>query len=139
MNVVRQIKESLSLFKNLYDILRIIDPVSKKVIYIDGGHEEAKGQFCYRFLGKNDPCKNCITMRAQVENDTYVKLESRKDKIYLIIATPVLIDNNKYIVELLKDISERQFLNGEGILNIRSAEELITEMNEKAARDAQIG
>jgi diguanylate cyclase (GGDEF)-like protein len=139
MNVVRQVKENLSIFKNLYDILRIVDPVSKKVIYTDDETEEAKEQFCYCFWGKDAFCSNCVTMRAQIENDTFVKLETRKNKVYMIISTPISIDDSKYIVELLKDISDKGFLNNESILRINSAEKLIIEMNDKIIRDALTG
>lgn len=139
MSVVSQVKESLSLFRNLYDIFRIIDPVSKKVVYVDDDQEMEKGQPCFCFWEKGSCCSNCVAMRAEFENDTFIKLESKKDKIYMVISTPVSVDNNKYIVELIKDISDKGFLNGKSILKLSIAEELITEMNDKIIRDGLTG
>ena len=134
MRVVAQVKESLALFKNLYDILRIIDPISKKVIYVEG-YQEEENHVCHCFWGKDTPCQNCISMRSYLENDTFIKLEYIESKVFLLISTPVLINNNTYIVELIKDISDKGVVSDEGILKLHSAGNLISKMNEKIIRD----
>jgi diguanylate cyclase (GGDEF)-like protein len=138
MRVVAQVKESLSLFKNLYDILRIIDPITKKILYIEGEQEEEE-QCCYCFWGKDTPCDNCVTMRSYMENDTFVKLAYKENRVFFLISTPVLSSNSTYIVELLKDISDKGAVSGEGMLKLRGAGEIINEMNEKVIRDVLTG
>jgi two-component system, cell cycle response regulator len=130
MSVVAQVKESLSLFKNLYDNLRIVDPINKKVLYIEGDQWQ-EDQCCYCFLGKDTPCNNCVSMRTYLENETFVKLEYKDNKIFFLISTSVLIDNSTYVVEIIKDITNKGVVNVKGILKLNGVGEIINEMNEK--------
>lgn len=50
-------------------------------------------------------CTNCISKKAYLENDTFMKLEYNKNHIFLVIASPIEIEERKYIVEILKDIT----------------------------------
>ena len=44
-------------------------------------------------------------MRALNENSSFSKLESLNDKLYMIIAAPLNINNKTYILELIKDVT----------------------------------
>lgn len=113
MNLLNEIKERLKPFKNLYDFIRIVDPINNKVINSD--NEKLGLKFkdfsCYKFWGKNKKCENCISYNAYLENNTFVKLEVFDSKIFLVIASPFISNDKTYIVELLKDISKTSFFN----------------------------
>lgn len=113
MNLLNEIKERLKPFKNLYDFIRIVDPINNKVINSD--NEKLGLKFkdfsCYKFWGKNKKCENCISYNAYLENNTFVKLEVLDSKIFLVIAAPFISNDKTYIVELLKDISKTSFFN----------------------------
>ena len=113
MNLLNEIKERLKPFKNLYDFIRIVDPINNKVINSD--NEKLGLKFkdfsCYKFWGKNKKCENCISYNAYLENNTFVKLEVFDSKIFLVIAAPFISNDKTYIVELLKDISKTSFFN----------------------------
>ncbi|ELC8441670.1 GGDEF domain-containing protein [Clostridium perfringens] len=115
MNIVLDIKNRLSIFKNFYDTIRVVDPIKKKVIsdHIDENcnHELViKDDFsmvnCHDIWNKISECNNCIAKKAYLENDTFVKLEHNAGKIFLVIASPVEIEGKRYVVELLKDVTE---------------------------------
>ncbi len=74
-----------------------------------------------------------------MEKDTFVKLEYKEEKVFIVIATSVIINDNTYIVELLKDISDNELINNENITNLKRAGKLIDEVNEKIIKDALTG
>ena len=54
-------------------------------------------------------------MRADIEKDIFIKMEYASNKVMLIAATPVKIEKEIYVVEIIKDIS----LNNNMISNIQ--------------------
>lgn len=139
MSLIGQVKDRLSIFKNLYDVIRIIDPVNKRVLEVDGCMEETRERTCYCLWGRDELCENCVSMRSYLENDTFVRLQYKDTKVYLITATPIIIDNNLYIVELLKDISDKGKIKDRNIDNSYSAEKMISEINDKIIKDELTG
>lgn len=131
MEIIEIIQEKLSIFKNLYDSIRIVDPINKKVVSCGENDIELEQDPCFEFYKKNEYCTNCISMRAYLKNDIFTKIESVEGKVFMIISSPVTIENNVYIVEMIKDISQTGSIikNGEVINHIES---LIKEMNEVA-------
>ena len=139
MDVINQVEERLSIFKNFYDVIRIVDPGKKETTVIkDNEIQQLKGT-CYALWRKDTFCENCISMRAYLNNDTFVKIEYDKEKIVLITATPVEIEGEIYIVEILKDITK----NGSALHKLTessySVEEMISTMNEKVVKDELTG
>jgi len=138
MEIIDMIKERLSIFKNLYDSIRVVDPINKEVINFQEDSMQTVKSSCYGFWKKDEYCRNCISMRAYLENDTFLKLEFAEGKLLLITASPVTIDNNIYIVEMIKDISK----TGSIINNEKSSfniENLLKEMNDVAIKDELTG
>ncbi|MGV8983919.1 hypothetical protein [Clostridium sp.] len=131
MGIIEIIEEKLSTFKNLYDSIRIVDPINKNVVSFGEDNIELIEEPCFRFLKKDEYCNNCISVRSCLENDTFVKMETVEGKLFMIISSPVTIENNLYIVEMIKDISETgRTIKNEKIIN--NIESLLKEMNEAA-------
>lgn len=139
MDIIKQVEEKLSLFKNLYDVLRIVDPINKKTFVINDNQELESGEACYCFLKRDNNCENCISMRAYLDDDTFVKLEYKEDKVFMFISTPVMLDGNRYIAEIAKDISKKGYIKDDSMKNIQKAGTLITEMNDKIIKDELTG
>jgi two-component system cell cycle response regulator len=135
MDIMEQIKERLSAFENMYDVLRVVDPTNKKTIIIKGDNVEELEETCYSFWEREEFCENCISMRAYTENDTVVKIENKEEKIFIIIAMPLTLGNNKYIVEMLKDISQSQKMLTKPNNSEDFIKHLINEMNKKTIKD----
>ncbi|MGK0464933.1 MAG: two-component system cell cycle response regulator [Clostridium sp.] len=138
VEILEIVKERLSLFKNLYDSIRIVDPINKKVVSIGEAKTELVTDNCYGLCGKDAYCSDCISMRAFIENDTFVKVEFVKGKLILIISSPVTIESSTYIVEMIKDISQTSSImkNEKSDYNIQN---LIEDMNDVAIRDELTG
>lgn len=108
MNILKDIIERLSPFKNLYDIIRLVDPINNKVIdsYPNNLIENNKSLTCYKFWNKDTPCENCTSLSAYIENNTFYKVEVKDDELYIIISSPFKINNTTYIVEFIKNITK---------------------------------
>lgn len=139
MDIIEKIKERLSVFKNLYDVIRVVNPIMKETIIVEENEIQGLNGTCYGLWKKDTFCENCISMKAYNNNDTFIKIEYDKEKIVLITATPVEVDGDTYIVEILKDITQ----NGSVIHKITECsdyvEELISSMNEKVVKDQLTG
>ncbi|ELC8423725.1 GGDEF domain-containing protein [Clostridium perfringens] len=117
MGVLLDIKERMSIFKNFYDEIRVVDPINNKVfsdefnskINDNLNKKECSTSNCYDVWGKKSMCSTCISKKAYLKNDTFMKLEYNQKNIFLVLASPIKIEERKYVVEILKDITN----NGE--------------------------
>jgi diguanylate cyclase (GGDEF)-like protein len=103
------IKDNIDILKKLYDVIRIVDPVTKKVLLYDEGKLIEKGSSCFSKIEKEQMCKNCISLRALKDNKTYMKLENSDDKSYLITVMPMELEDKIIIVELIKEVTDTLF------------------------------
>ncbi|WP_027626536.1 GGDEF domain-containing protein [Clostridium lundense] len=104
--IFEKIRGKLGLIEEMYDFIRIVDPVNKSSIIIKVNRVKKISGTCYDFWERELACSNCISMRAYNKKDTFIKIEYIGSKIFLITATPVLIDGEIYILEMLKDVSK---------------------------------
>ncbi|AAO36489.1 GGDEF domain-containing protein [Clostridium tetani] len=102
---VKAILDNVSVFSNIYDMVRIIDPIAKKIVYCYKKEDKKLESKCYSFWKKGESCDNCISMRTINESKTFVKIEYSKDnKIYMITSSMIKHGNKKFVIELVKDI-----------------------------------
>lgn len=135
-----KVKEKLSLLDNMYDVIRIIDPINKNILNISNDKITNHKEKCYEIINKGEICDNCISMRVDIEKDTFVKLEYISNKIMLIVATPINIRGEMYVVEIIKDISSQD--NKIASINYNFDEKfktIIENMNEKIITDDLTG
>jgi diguanylate cyclase (GGDEF)-like protein len=84
-------------------------------------------------------CDNCISIRAYRNRHTYIKIEYKEDRTYLITAIPITVQGKTIVVELLKDTTDSMFLNNSGEKNTDEIHSLINRMNEMNVKDALTG
>jgi len=82
-------------------------------------------------------CDNCISIRAYNDNTTYVKIEYKKDKTYMIMAVPYSFDDRRIVIEIIKDITSSILFdfNENASLELAGVHALIDNMNKLAFRD----
>jgi len=137
-DLYRRVREKLFILDNMYDVMRIIDPINKNVINISNEQNIKYKSKCYEFLNRGTICKNCISMRVDIEKDTFIKLEYVQNGIVLIIATYITINEVIYIVEIIKNIAGQKsnLLNN----NFDSCvKDMIDNLNEKVIREELTG
>lgn len=123
MEVLLYVKERMSILKNFYDEVRVVDPINN-IVFSDDFNLKINNKFnekdcslsnCYDVWGKKSICSTCISKKAYLKNDTFIKLEYNKNHVFLVIASPIEFNENKYVVEILKDITNNgSIVDGSG-------------------------
>lgn len=93
----------LSVFCDLY---RITDPETCKIYNYAEGKLLPQKEFCYNVWERKKACSNCSSRRAVMENRTIVKLECFVNRAMLVYSVPVSINNKKYSLELIKNVTD---------------------------------
>ncbi|OPX45924.1 diguanylate cyclase DosC [Ruminiclostridium hungatei] len=140
-----QILSCMGILRNMYEYARFIDPLRSRIIKmeaLDGqagrlpGFEKSN---CFAFWGNKTTCENCISMRAYVENQSFVKIECAAEKVYMTTAVPLETKSGRIVVEFLKDATgSMTFSDGTGGDN-GEIYSIIDRMNDLAVRDALTG
>lgn len=102
---LEQLMQSLELLNQIYDDVRIINPLGKRVLNFDRDQPEEMEFRCHDLWSKGKMCSNCISVRAYQQKETHFKLEHTQKKIYMVMAVPVQDGDSLLILELLKDIT----------------------------------
>lgn len=105
-NELVEILQNVDIYNRLYEVIRLVDPVKKEVISYKNDVIESMPVKCFDFWGKDNICENCISIRAFINNKTYVKMEYNNDKSYLVMAIPYELSDRRIVIELLKDITD---------------------------------
>jgi len=101
------LEEKLSLIENMYESIRIIDPINKNIINMRNSEiKDLKGK-CYGNFNNSTIYSNCISIRANNENDIFNEIEERLTvnlnnsviNIYLLSIIMINIDNFKNVNE----------------------------------------
>ncbi|WP_027309197.1 GGDEF domain-containing protein [Caloramator sp. ALD01] len=130
--------DKIEFFTNIYDAIRIIEPIKKKVYYFfskDNESFEEEGS-CYDFWNQNKMCSNCVSMRAYNKDETFIKIEYNGEKIYIITATAIVTDAGKVVVEFLKDATDTSIIEDIDGLSSTEIYSKINSLNELIVKDA---
>lgn len=126
----------LFFFKTMYEVVRIVDPLMKRVIrYEDNGMIETE-DICHDCWGKNKICDNCISVRAFLQKDTLMKLEYTLDKVYMVTAIPIETDKRSVVLELLNDVTKSMLLQNDNYSDITELKKVINNLNSLIVKDS---
>ncbi len=137
-----QLLGCLDIIRNMYEHIRFVDPVNSRVINVNEKNEidtETEEIKCYTFWGNTTVCKNCISMRAYIENKSFVKIDYNPDKIVMTTAVPVELKERRVVVELLKDATGSLIFENRLSGDITELLMMIDNINNLAVRDALTG
>ncbi|WPC42852.1 aspartyl-phosphate phosphatase Spo0E family protein [Clostridium sp. JS66] len=116
------VKKRLAIIENMYDAIRIVEPNNKEIISIKGDQIDKLNGSCYDYWKKGMVCSNCISSKSYNEDVVFAKIEDNYNNPIILIAIPIIINKDKYVVELLKSIGKR-----EKIFEINNDEKIITD------------
>ncbi|MEY8351886.1 GGDEF domain-containing protein [Lachnospiraceae bacterium 54-53] len=129
------IKDKLDFFHKMYDVVRLIDPLHKKVLEYRNSSLDLTKDFCYNYWESGKICDNCISIRSYYENRSFVKMEKCKDSVLLVTAIPIEHAARPAVLELLKNATDTMLIGSgdynEGEMLIR----FVQELNDAAVRD----
>ena len=126
---------------NLYDYIRIVDPIQKKVSYQTGSYSGpiiSGGNECFSLWEREQACENCISMRAFNSGNTFIKINCWGNKVFMATAVPYDAEDSRYVVELLKDITHTGIMDLEG-KETDEIHKIIAKKNQALVKDALTG
>ncbi len=130
-----ELKNKLTFFNKMYDIVRIVDPIKKKVLEYRSGSSVEMNELCYAYWSNDKICDNCISIRAYLENKCYQKLEQAADAIMMVTAYPVENSDRPIVLELLKDATDTMMIGTGTYAEGRLLSNLVSELNDLAIKD----
>ncbi|MGI6686394.1 MAG: diguanylate cyclase domain-containing protein [Bacillota bacterium] len=136
--LLQNLVKELDFIENLYDVIRLVDPVQKKVhSYLKSFGEDAYNlnQECFGFWERGTACENCISMRAYNQKKTIIKIEDKDARVYMVTSVPVDYRGSMIVTELIKDITNDGVIDiaGQEISDIRK---IISRRNSLIIKDA---
>lgn len=110
------------IINGMMDWVRVIDK-ENKIIFInkamaEGLKNSTTGEYCYKILGRDEPCENCISRESIFKGYSHSKQEIINGRIFSVMSSPVKNKDGEIIaaVEVLRDITEFQKLQEKVIL-----------------------
>lgn len=132
---LNQLEDNLDFFHKMYDSVRLVDPLNKKVLDYRSSLTLDSKELCYNYWGTGRICDNCISIRAYQENRSFIKLEKNGSSILMVTALPILNTDRPVVLELLKDTTDSMFM-GTGDYNTGEVmQHVIQEISDMVIRD----
>lgn len=108
-NSLKDLQDKLDLLNEIFDIVRLVDPIHKEIINIDvkmgGMAMSTRTCSCFSSWDSGTVCTNCIAMRAHLSRQEETKIEVSDGKIHIIWARPFRLHERELVLELGKDIT----------------------------------
>lgn len=133
-DILAEIKARLEIFPGIYDHIRIVNPVDKTQTGLDQGDNPKITAHCHRFWGTGGPCENCVSMRVLNSRKPAHKIEIKDNHIYLIQALPVVIGNDRHIVEMIQEVERDQIVLKDRDVDL-SLQEFVRRLNNQLVVD----
>ncbi|WFA08019.1 GGDEF domain-containing protein [Tissierella sp. Yu-01] len=136
---VKDLESYLSGLNRIFDTVRIVEPVLKKVVYVEGDSKMIQGSSCYEFWHRKSTCDNCLSRTLSQHKLSSSKIECNEDGMFLIMATSIIFGDSEYMVEMIKNISFIDEIYGQTCSDMTEVVETISRLNEKLIKDELTG
>lgn len=113
---LNKLQKNLDFFHKMYDVVRLIDPIRKRVIEYRSNGLEQTSEICYSYWVNGQICENCISMRAYREQKSFIKLEHSPEAVILVTALPIDSAREPVVLELFKNATDTMMI-GSGEYN----------------------
>ena len=102
----------LERLKGIFDIVRLVDPESTKVLSLgkDGRLTEMSGT-CHMVWNKSGRCENCISSKALARKESLNKIEFKDDQAYFVMAKYVEVGGRDCVLEMVSKLSDGRWLD----------------------------
>lgn len=106
--------EHLDFFHTLYDVVRLVDPVEKRVLEYGQNRFANVDGMCHQYWGTGGICDNCISVRAHQGSKCFMKLEQSEEAVMLVTAIPIENQERPVVLELLRNATDTMLV-GTGV------------------------
>lgn len=129
------IKENLDFFHKMYDVVRVVDPLHKRVVGFHKSKAYKTDEICHDYWENDKICDNCISVRSHRENKSFIKLEYNPDAIMMVTAVPIEDFNVPIVLELLKNASDTMLIESDTYSNGKPAYSIVADINDMVVKD----
>jgi len=129
------LEDKIDFFNKMYDIVRLVDPLKKRVVEYKGSLEATHDEICYSYWKRDEICDNCISIRAYLDKKCYQKLEQLPNTIMIVTAFSIENLETPLVLELLKNVTETMMVGTGNYLEGQLLHDLITKLNGLAVKD----
>ncbi len=136
MQEYEALMDKIKVFEKTYDVMRIVDPLKKRVIEVRGNECLTSDTICHDYWERGHLCDNCISMKAFNEDDTFFKVEYKNNNVFMITAVPVKVKGFSLVVELLKNISNCMLIEEKDADRAVKILTMVDFINQAAVRDS---
>lgn len=98
----------------LFDVVRLVDPISMTVYTIENGELHAQPDRCFHVWNRTARCENCVSSRCFMKRERYSKFEFINNDIYHVVAQPVEVDGKRYVLEVVTASNDNVLLSAFG-------------------------
>ncbi len=133
---IAEISQVIEQNSQLFDVVRLVDPISMTVYRIEDGKLVGQPGGCYNVWHKSDRCENCVSSRCLMDHARYSKFEFIDHDIYHVVAQPVTVDGRKFVLEVVTESDDNVLLTAFGNNDFVNR---ITEYNHKVYTDELTG
>ena len=130
-----RLEQDLVFFNKMYDAVRLIDPVKKKVLEYRNHSIGETSEICYDYWENGIICDNCISVRAHHENKSYMKLEQNPDTIMLVTAIPIEAMGEAIILELFKNATDSMMIGTGDYNDGQTMRNVVYDINNMVIKD----
>ena len=102
----------LERLKGIFDIVRLVDPESTKVLSLgkDGRLTEMPGT-CHMVWNKSGRCENCISSKALARKESLNKIEFKDDQAYFVMAKYVEVGGRRMLLDRGSNFDRSAFVD----------------------------
>jgi diguanylate cyclase (GGDEF) domain len=101
-------------FESVFDLVRVVDPTTGTLFNYEGGRIARGTTSCLEFLGNEERCANCSSLRAYMTGEQVEKFEHANGEIFWVISLPIVHEGKTIVVELIRNVSRHAPSDGEG-------------------------
>lgn len=136
---LKSVLDNFAGFADLFDQVRCVDPVMKKVM-VHGDPSLVKiDERCFDLLDREGPCENCISMRAYLANQSFFKIEYTDTDTYLVTALPAELPDRRVVVEFVQRATDSLIFTGNSNNEQAEIYSILDRLQKIAVRDSLTG
>lgn len=132
----KQMNDIIKNAVNLFDVVRLVDPINMVVYTIEDGEYRVQKDNCYHVWNKQDRCENCISARCFMDKKRYSKFEFIDHDAYHVVAQVVNVEGREFVLEVVTASYDDVLLSAFGDNDFV---EQITHFNHKVYTDELTG
>lgn len=132
---LNKLQQNLVFFNKMYDAVRLVDPVRKRVLEYRNCAAEKTAEVCYDYWENGHICDNCISVRAHHDNKSYMKLEQNPDVIMLVTALPIEAVEQPVVLELLKNATDSMMVGAGDYNDGQAMRHVVSNINDMVIKD----